>query len=83
MPKPAYKSVFEEKSTYRRDVWIDGKWQGHWYFPEDEDADRFVRGLVERQDGPGTKRSVIVGDRDSNKPRMWETYKGIEKPHDL
>jgi len=79
---PAYQSVFEGKSTFRRDVWHGKKWLGLWHFIDGQNADHVARGILETQYGPNNVTGVIVGDRDSKKPPMWESF-GVEKPHDL
>jgi hypothetical protein len=78
----AYKSISDGKSTFRRDVWHNKRWLGLWHFLDGENADHVVRGILERRHGPGNVGSVIVGDRDSPKPRMWESFE-VEKPHDV
>jgi len=78
----AYQSIFDSKNTFRRDVWHEKRWLGFWHFAEGQNADHVARSILETQFGPGNVKGVIVGDRESKQPRMWESF-GIEKPHDL
>jgi len=85
LPVAAYESIFTGRATFRRDVWVDRRWLGYWHFVVGENADHVVRGWLERQFGPDAyrQRTVTVGDRDSANPRMWDSFPGFEKPHDV